>query len=139
MLALEDNAEAYAPTLLQVARLALSRPPVSLGLVGILESRTFLRQRIERLLDFRPPRKAGLTLASVFSVAAFAALALPMGQAPAPAQKPEPPAAEPASAPPSFPRFQPRPRNIIGPRTRSSCRTASCFTRWASSTRLRQS
>jgi beta-lactamase regulating signal transducer with metallopeptidase domain len=101
MLALEDNAEAYAPTLLQVARLALCRPPVSLGLVGILESRTFLRQRIERLLDFRPPRKAGLTLASVFSLAAFAALALPMGQAPAPAQKPEPAAAtEPASVPP---------------------------------------
>ena len=98
MLALEDNAEAYAPTLLQVARLALSRPPVSLGLVGILESGTFLRQRIERLLDFRPPRKAGLTLASLFSVAAFAALALPMGQAPAPAPKPEPAAAEPASA-----------------------------------------
>jgi len=98
MLALEGNAEAYAPTLLQVARLALSHPPVSLGLVGILESRSFLRQRIERLLDFRPPRKAGLTLASVFSVAAFAALALPMGQAPAPAQKLEPAAIELASA-----------------------------------------
>jgi beta-lactamase regulating signal transducer with metallopeptidase domain len=93
MLALEDKAEAYAPTLLEVARLALSRPPVSLGLVGILETGTFLRQRLERLLDFRPPRKAGLTLASVFSVAAFAALALPMGQAPAPAEKPEPAAA----------------------------------------------
>jgi beta-lactamase regulating signal transducer with metallopeptidase domain len=102
MLALDDNAEAYAPTLLQVARLALSRPPVSLGLVGILESGSFLRQRIERLLDFHPPRKAGLTLASVFSVAAFAALALPMGRAPAPVPKPEPPAAaEPASAPPA--------------------------------------
>ena len=124
MVALEDQAEAYAPTLVQVARLALARPPVSLGLVGILESGRFLRQRIERLLDFHPPRKAGLTLASVFSVAAFAALALPMGQAPAPAPKgkaeigkvesrnlpmgqvpapapePEPSAAEPASAPP---------------------------------------
>jgi len=101
MLALKDDAEAYAPTLLRVARLALSRPPVSLGLVGILESRTFLRQRIERLLDFRPPRKAGLTLASLLSVGTFAALALPMGQAPVPAPKPEPPAAaEPASAPP---------------------------------------
>jgi hypothetical protein len=71
--------------------------------VGILESRTFLRQRIERLLDFHPPRKAGLTLASLFSVAAFAALALPMGQAPPPAEKPEPAAAEPASAPPAAP------------------------------------
>ncbi|HXP62392.1 MAG TPA: M56 family metallopeptidase, partial [Dongiaceae bacterium] len=101
MLALEDQAEAYAPTLVQVARLALARPPVSLGLVGILESGSFLRQRVERLLDFHPPRKAGLTLASVFSVAAFAALALPMGQAPAPAPKPEPSAAEAASAAPA--------------------------------------
>ena len=101
MLALEDQAEAYAPTLVRVARLALARPPVSLGLVGTLESGSFLRQRVERLLDFHPPRKAGLTLASVFSVAAFAALALPMGQAPAPAPKPEPAAAEPASAPPA--------------------------------------
>ncbi len=81
VLALEGGAEAYAPTLLEVARLALSRPPTGLGLVGILESRSFLRQRIERLLEFRPPRRAGLTLASLFSVAAFAALALPMGQA----------------------------------------------------------
>jgi beta-lactamase regulating signal transducer with metallopeptidase domain len=99
MLTLGARAEAYPPTLLRVARLALSRPAISLGLLGILESRSFLRQRVERLLDFRPPRRAGLTLASVLSVAAFAALALPLGQAPAPAQKPEPAAAEPASAP----------------------------------------
>ncbi len=90
MLALEGDAEAYAPTLLEVARLSLARPPLSLGLVGILESRSFLRQRIERLLDFRPPRRAGLTLASLFSVAAFAAMALPMGQAPARPGRPNP-------------------------------------------------
>ncbi len=84
MLALGSDAAAYAPTLLEVARLVLARPPLSLGLVGILESRTFLRQRIERLLEFRPPRRAGLTLTSLFCLAAFAALALPMGPAPAP-------------------------------------------------------
>ncbi|HZL12657.1 MAG TPA: M56 family metallopeptidase, partial [Verrucomicrobiae bacterium] len=37
MLALRDDAEAYAPTLLEVAKLALNRPLASLGLVGILE------------------------------------------------------------------------------------------------------
>ena len=57
MLALNDEAETYAPTLLEVAKMALPRPLASLGLVGILESRSSLRQRIERLVDFRPPRR----------------------------------------------------------------------------------
>ena len=84
MLALNEEAETYAPTLLEVAKLSLHRPLASLGLVGILESRSSLRQRIERLLDFRPPRKAGLTLGSALAVLGFAALAVPMGEAPAP-------------------------------------------------------
>ena len=68
MLALKEDAETYAPTLLEVAKLSLRRPLASLGLVGILESRSSLRQRIERLLDFRPPRKAGLTFGSAENV-----------------------------------------------------------------------
>ena len=63
MLALREEADGYAPTLLEVAKLALRRPLMSLGLVGIMESRSALRQRIERLVDFRAPRKAGLTFA----------------------------------------------------------------------------
>ena len=82
MVALNEDADAYAPTLLEVARLALNRPMASLGLVGILESRQALRQRIERLMDFRPPRRAGLTLASVLGIVAFTAVAVPMGQGP---------------------------------------------------------
>ncbi len=83
MLALSGEAETYAPTLLEVAKLALHRPLASLGLVGILESRSALRQRIERLLDFRPPRKAGLTFLSLCGIFAFSAVAVPMGQGPA--------------------------------------------------------
>jgi beta-lactamase regulating signal transducer with metallopeptidase domain len=109
MLALRDNAESYAPTLLEVAKLALNRPMASLGLVGILESRHALRQRIERLVDFRPPRKAGLTLVSLLGILAFTAVAVPMGGAPAPVEKqaaivPEvlgPPAVTPATNQPS--------------------------------------
>jgi hypothetical protein len=78
-----EDAETYAPTLLEVAKLSLRRPLASLGLVGILESRSSLRQRIERLLDFHPPRRAGLTLGSALAVLGFAALAVPMGEAPA--------------------------------------------------------
>lgn len=82
MLALRDDAEVYAPTLLEVAKLAFQRPLASLGLVGILESRSALRQRIERLVNFRAPRKAGLTLVSLCSISIFSVAALPMGEAP---------------------------------------------------------
>ena len=81
---LRHEADAYAPTLLQVAKLVLQRPSASLGLVGILEFHSSLRRRIERLIDFRPPRRTGLTLGSALCVVAFGALALPMGQAPEP-------------------------------------------------------
>ena len=83
MLALRDGADAYAPTLLEVAKFAFRRPLASLGLVGILESRSALRQRVERLMDFRPPRKAGVTILSLCGIFAFSAVALPMGQGPA--------------------------------------------------------
>ena len=82
MLALRADAETYAPTLLEVAKLAFQRPLASLGLVGILESRSALRQRIERLTDFRAPRKAGLTLVSLCGICIFSATAVPMGEAP---------------------------------------------------------
>ena len=91
MVALNEDAEAYAPTLLEVAKLALHRPLASLGLVGILESRSSLRQRIERLMDFRPPRRAGLSLGSALTVIGFAALAVPMGEAPATNEVPQAP------------------------------------------------
>ncbi|HEV2208205.1 MAG TPA: M56 family metallopeptidase [Verrucomicrobiae bacterium] len=82
MLALQQDSPEYAPTLLEVARLALQRPLLSLGLVGILESKTALRRRIERLVEFQTPQKAGLTLVSFLGVGLFAAMAVPMGQAP---------------------------------------------------------
>ena len=82
MLALRDDAEIYAPTLLEVAKLAFNRPLASLGLVGILESRSALRQRIERLVNFNTPKKAGLTVVSILGILAFSAVALPMGEAP---------------------------------------------------------
>lgn len=82
MAALDKEAGVYAPMLLEVAKFAFRRPLASLGLVGILESRSALRQRIERLVDFRPPRKAGLTVLSLCVIFAFGAVAVPMGQAP---------------------------------------------------------
>ena len=82
MLALRENADSYAPTLLKVAKLSFHRPLASLGLVGILESRSALRQRIERLLDFKMPRRAGLSFVSILGIAAFTTVAVPMAEAP---------------------------------------------------------
>lgn len=82
MLALRDDSEIYAPTLLEVAKFAFRRPLATLGLIGILESRSALRQRIERLMEFSTPRKAGLTIISVLGILAVSAIALPMGEAP---------------------------------------------------------
>ena len=80
--ALREDADVYAPTLLAVAKFAFHRPLASLGLVGILESRSALRQRIERLVNFPPPRKAGLGLVSALGLLVFSAVAVPMGDAP---------------------------------------------------------
>ena len=82
MLALNDTADDYAPTLLEVARMTFRRPTIHLGLVGIMESRSALRHRIERLVNFSAPRKAGLTFASLGAIFLFSAVALPMGEAP---------------------------------------------------------
>jgi len=82
MAALRDEADIYAPTLLAVAKFALQRPLASLGLVGILESRSALRQRIERLVIDPAPRRAGLSLAATFGLLVFSAVAVPMGDAP---------------------------------------------------------
>jgi len=82
MVALRADAEIYAPTLLAVAKFALQRPLASLGLVGILESRSALRQRIERLVNLPVPRRAGLGGLSALAIVTFSAVALPMGEAP---------------------------------------------------------
>ena len=82
MLALRDDASNYAPTLIQVAKLAFVRPRLSLGLVGIIESHSALRQRIERLVNFPTPRRAGISFVSILGIAALTATAVPMAEAP---------------------------------------------------------
>jgi beta-lactamase regulating signal transducer with metallopeptidase domain len=84
MVEMGQKADAYPTTLLEVAKLTFTRSVMSLGLVGIMESKTALRQRIDRLKDLRPPRKAGLTFTAALCVLAVGALAVPMSKAPQP-------------------------------------------------------
>jgi len=101
VVALREEAESYASTLLAVARLGLPRAMAGLGFVGIMESRSALRRRIERLVNLPAPSRAGLTLTSALCVTAFATFAVPMGEGPGPAEKTPAAATEGAAATPA--------------------------------------
>lgn len=80
MFALNSEAGIYAPTLLEVAKLAFHRPLAGLGIIGILESRTALRHRIERLLNSKTPGRTGLSVMWIIVLTTFTAVAVPMGE-----------------------------------------------------------
>jgi beta-lactamase regulating signal transducer with metallopeptidase domain len=80
MVALRTDSGHYAPTLLEVARLALGSPSRTLGLLGILESRGGLQRRVERLVNFETRASGNLLITSI-AVVLFAALVVPMGRA----------------------------------------------------------
>lgn len=54
----QRDAGRYAETLLRVAKAAVGRPTLALGLMGILESGGALRRRVEVLLEARRVRHA---------------------------------------------------------------------------------
>ncbi|MCY2926213.1 MAG: M56 family metallopeptidase, partial [Planctomycetota bacterium] len=78
--ALGDAAVDYPAALVDVARLSLSRPALSLRLIGVVESRGALESRIRRLLSRPLPRTAKLGLTGLLFVLAAAAILLPMAK-----------------------------------------------------------
>jgi beta-lactamase regulating signal transducer with metallopeptidase domain len=80
--ALDREPPRYAETLVAVARLVTARPGLTLGFLGILERRSALRWRVERLLDGPTPRRR-LSWGAALLLAVFAATALPMAPGPA--------------------------------------------------------
>ncbi len=78
--ALRADADTYPATLLEVAKLTFTRPLLTLGLVGILESKNALKQRIRRLLELPPLESTRLKWWQWVAVAALALTALPMAQ-----------------------------------------------------------
>lgn len=79
--AMGRDAETYPATLLEVAKLALARPVLSLGFIGIMESRSALGERI-RLMLLRPwPKSAQLGIKGAFGLLVVAATFLPMSRA----------------------------------------------------------
>ena len=76
LMILGDDADVYAPALVEVAKYVAARNRSPLGFIGILESKPSLRRQIERLLVFQAPRTVGVTAASILGIGLFAAVAM---------------------------------------------------------------
>ena len=98
--ALGGEAETYPATLLEIAKLAFRRPTLALGFIGIVESRSTLAQRIQRLLDGPTPKSAKLGFSGLTVVLLIGAALLPMARAErrAVVAPPEPAALSPSAA-----------------------------------------
>jgi beta-lactamase regulating signal transducer with metallopeptidase domain len=80
LVTLSDNAGDYPETLLNVAKLALARPALSLRLVGVVESKSALAGRIKHMLSHPWPKSAKLGGLALTAIVVLAALLLPMAK-----------------------------------------------------------
>jgi beta-lactamase regulating signal transducer with metallopeptidase domain len=78
--ALGDQAEDYPETLLNISRLTLTQPALSLRLVGVVESRKALAGRIRHILSRPFPKSAKLGFAGLIVILISAAILLPMAR-----------------------------------------------------------
>jgi beta-lactamase regulating signal transducer with metallopeptidase domain/tetratricopeptide (TPR) repeat protein len=79
--AMGANASQYPQTLLDVAKIAFKRPALSLRLIGVVESKSALKGRIERMLNRPIPKSAKLSVLGLITLLIFAAVFLPMAKA----------------------------------------------------------
>jgi len=82
MVEMGQQADVYPTTLLEVAKLTLSRSVLSLGLVGIMESKGALKDRIQTLLSRPIPKVARLGWKGLTCIGLLALIALPMASRP---------------------------------------------------------
>ncbi len=80
LVAMGEKHEQYPDTLLAVARLSLARPALSLRLIGVVESKKALTQRIKHIISRPLPKTAKLGLLGLAIVLITAALLLPMAK-----------------------------------------------------------
>jgi beta-lactamase regulating signal transducer with metallopeptidase domain len=78
--ALGETAQEYPETLLSVARLAFESPVLSLRLIGVIESRSALAERIKRMLTRPAPKTAKLGFAGAIIVVLAGVFMLPMAR-----------------------------------------------------------
>jgi hypothetical protein len=81
LVAMGPKAQQYPETLLNVARLAFARPALSLRLIGVIESKNQLKERIRKMLERPLPKSAKLGIVGMLVVLALGAFLLPMAKA----------------------------------------------------------
>ncbi|HEO71798.1 MAG TPA: hypothetical protein ENN80_11100, partial [Candidatus Hydrogenedentes bacterium] len=82
LVAMGETARDYPETLLHIAKLAFQRrPALSLRLIGVVESKSALRSRIQHILARPFPKSARLGLFGLVAVFLIAAVLLPMAKA----------------------------------------------------------
>jgi bla regulator protein BlaR1 len=79
--AMGANATQYPQTLVDVAKIAFNRPVLSLRLIGVVESKSALKGRIERMLNRPIPKSAKLGILGLITLLIFAVVLLPMAKA----------------------------------------------------------
>lgn len=75
-----EKASQYPETLVNVAKLAFTRPALSLRLIGVVESKSALSQRVKHMLTRPIPKTAKLGIAGLLAVFILGAFLLPMSQ-----------------------------------------------------------
>ena len=70
----------YSATLIDMAEIAFTRPHFSLGLIGVVESKRALTQRIKHILGRPMPKSAKMGLFGSGAIVVVACLLLPMAQ-----------------------------------------------------------
>lgn len=81
MVALKSESDIYPLTLLEVAKVTLVRPFLALGLIGILESPSALKERIQKLINRPIPASARVGWRGALVILVSAWLLLPMARA----------------------------------------------------------
>jgi len=79
--AMGDKARQYPQTLVDVAKMALSRPALSLRLIGVVESKSALKGRIKRMLTRPIPKTAKLGVLGLAAILLVGCILLPMAKA----------------------------------------------------------
>jgi beta-lactamase regulating signal transducer with metallopeptidase domain/thiol-disulfide isomerase/thioredoxin len=89
------SAQCYSTTLLDIVSLARPQTDVALQLVGVVESRRALAERIHRIVSRPIPRRAGLGLSGLVVLLLLGVICLPLaGRGLAAIEPPEPAAVE---------------------------------------------
>ncbi|MBN2842519.1 MAG: M56 family metallopeptidase, partial [Sedimentisphaerales bacterium] len=77
---LGSESKSYCTTLIDIAEIAFTRPHLSLRLIGVVESKTALQDRIKHIISRPFPKSARLSWISITGVVILAAVLLPMAK-----------------------------------------------------------